>query len=243
MGLTGLKVLVTRLPQHAQPLIDKIQAQKGLAWNQPLFAVEPLLDANRRLQQSAFRTDLAIFVSPTAVAMAMPLLDADTPRHWAAIGAGTADALLKYGVANVIYAHGTTANSRMLLAKLIDTGFNMQGLRCMIFSGADGDSWLPQNLQALGATVETIPVYRRVLPPAFRLLPEINLILITCVTSLVNLQKLAPTCNLPLLVVSDRIKRIALEMGYATVYNSKGAADDAILAALMQVNHATERNT
>lgn len=237
MGIAGQKILVTRLPQHSQSLIDAIQAQHGIAVCQPLYAVEPLLHADLGLMQRASQSDLGVFVSRNAVAIVMPLLDSKLPWIWAAVGAGTAKELLNYGVPQVLYPQGAS-NSRRLFSKLLAAKLERQHRTALIFAGADGNPWLAQNLQRLGMEVEVVATYRRIMPTDFGLPSDLDLIIITCVTSLVNLQKLAPTLNVPLLVISDRIKRIALEMGYSTVYNSNGTADEEILTALTQVNYA-----
>ena len=104
--------------------------------------------------------DLAIFVSPTAVAKAMPQVRAwPAALRVAAVGAGTRRALEKHGVANVI-APTAGADSEALLAtrELRDVA----GKRIAILRGDGGRALLGDTFVERGAKVE----YVDLLPPA-----------------------------------------------------------------------------
>jgi uroporphyrinogen-III synthase len=106
--------------------------------------------------------DLAIFVSPTAVAKAMP-----HDRAWpervrvAAVGAGTRRALEKHGIANVI-APTAGADSEALLATR-EVG-DVAGKRIAILRGDGGRALLGDTFIERGANVEYVTCYRRLLP-------------------------------------------------------------------------------
>ena len=112
--LRGRGILVTRPRAQAAPLARLIEQAGGRALLFPAIEIEdvPAPGALSRLHEF----DLVIFVSPTAVAKAMPQVRAwpAGPRV-AAVGAGTRRALEKHGIANVI-APATGADSEALLA-------------------------------------------------------------------------------------------------------------------------------
>jgi len=106
--------------------------------------------------------DLAIFVSPTAVAKAMPHIGRwPAALRVAAVGAGTRRELEKRGIANVI-APASGADSEALLAtpQLGDVA----GQRIVILRGDGGRALLGDTFVQRGATVEYATCYRRLLP-------------------------------------------------------------------------------
>lgn len=106
--------------------------------------------------------DLVIFVSPTAVAKAVPHIKAWPERvRVAAVGAGTRRALEKHGIANVI-APTTGADSEALLATR-EVG-DVAGKRIAILRGDGGRALLGDTFIERGANVEYVTCYRRLLP-------------------------------------------------------------------------------
>ena len=158
--LRGRSILVTRPRAQAAPLARLIEQAGGRALLFPAIEIEdvPAPGALSRLHEF----DLVIFVSPTAVAKAMPQVPAWPARpRVAAVGAGTRRALEKQGIANVI-APATGADSEALLATP-ELG-DVAGKRIAILRGDGGRALLGDTFVERGAKVEYVTCYRR-LPP------------------------------------------------------------------------------
>lgn len=153
-------ILVTRPRAQAAQLARLIEQAGGRALLFPAIEIEdvPPPAALSRLQQF----DLAIFVSPTAVAKAMPQLAALPARlRVAAVGAGTRRALEKYGVSRVITpASGADSEALLASGELGDVA----GKRIAILRGDGGRALLGDTFVERGAHVEYVTCYRRLLP-------------------------------------------------------------------------------
>jgi uroporphyrinogen-III synthase len=159
-SLQGRAILVTRPRAQAQRLARLIEGAGGRA---ELFAAIEIEDvpppaALARLHEF----DLAIFVSPTAVAKAMPQVRA-WPRalRVAAVGSGTRRELEKHGIADVI-APESGADSEALLAT--PALGDVAGKRIAILRGDGGRALLADTFAERGARVEYITCYRRRVP-------------------------------------------------------------------------------
>jgi len=159
-SLQGRSILVTRPQAQAQRLARLIEAAGGRVELFPAIEIEdvPPPAALGRLHEF----DLAIFVSPTAVAKAMPQV-----RTWpralrvAAVGSGTRRELEKHGIANVI-APDSGADSEALLAT--PALGNVAGKRIAILRGDGGRALLADTFAERGAQVEYVTCYRRLVP-------------------------------------------------------------------------------
>ena len=152
-------ILVTRPRAQAAGLARLIEQAGGQAHLFPAIEIEevPPPAALGRLEEF----DLAIFVSPTAVAKVMPHVR-KLPRV-AAVGAGTRRQLEKHGVTDVI-APSTGADSEALLA--VPELQKPAGMRIAILRGDGGRALLGETLAARGARVEHVTCYRRLRPQA-----------------------------------------------------------------------------
>ena len=161
-ALQGREILVTRPRAQARRLAGLIEAAGGRAHLFPAIEIEdvPVPAALSRLHEF----DLAIFVSPTAVAKVMPHVHA-WPRalRVAAVGSGTRRELEKHGIAKVI-APRSGADSEALLATP-ELG-EVAGLRIAILRGDGGRALLGETFVARGAQVEHVTCYRRRVPRA-----------------------------------------------------------------------------
>jgi uroporphyrinogen-III synthase len=160
-ALKGSAILVTRPRAQAARLAALIEAAGGRALLFPAIEIEdvPVPAALSRLREF----DLAIFVSPTAVARTMPHVAGWPPSvRVAAVGAGTRRELEKHGVTGVI-APASGADSEALLAtpQLGDVA----GRRIAILRGDGGRALLGDTFVERGASVEYVTCYRR-RPPA-----------------------------------------------------------------------------
>ncbi len=125
---------------------------------------------------------------------------------------------------------------------------NLENKYIMVFTGESGDARLSSALQQERAIVDTFAVYRRIMPEipgeqlrkVFSMSPAIDIILITCVTSLDNLIQMATEINLdvrniPLLVVSPRIQKYAKSQGFTKIHTAPGMSDAHIIATLTNI--------
>lgn len=168
--LAGRCVVVTR-PQHqAGELMARLAQAGAEPLLHPLLDIEaacdpaPLAEAVARLADYRF----AAFVSPNAVAYALPAIAArggwPAGLQALAVGPGTVRALAGHGV------HGTLApssrfDSEALLALPELAPERVAGCRVAIFRGDGGRELLADTLRARGAIVDCVACYRR-LPPS-----------------------------------------------------------------------------
>lgn len=248
--LAGLTVLVTRPAGQAEGLCRLIEAAGGEAVRFPALAILPPGDSeavdDALMDLPDF--DLAIFISPNAVHFTLLLAQAHggLPEglRLAAVGRSTASALQAQGYAvELCPAERFDSEGLLALPALQD----MSGQRVMIFRGEGGRETLAETLGERGAEVAYAEVYRRALPradagPLLARWAENRLDVVTATSAEVlrNLLVLvgetgrAALLRTPLVVVSERMVKVAGELGFehAPVV-AAGAADEAIVAALV----------
>ena len=166
--LAGRGVVVTRPAHQAAPLAAAIENAGGHALLFPTIEIvdvedrRPLLALIDRLDEF----DLAIFVSPNAVARAMTLIGArrQLPQQLdiAAIGNSSAQALARFGVPRVVAPARFDSEALLDLPETRD----VCGKRIVIFRGDGGRETLGDALTARGASVEYAQCYRRGCPHA-----------------------------------------------------------------------------
>ncbi len=166
-ALAGRAVLVTRPAGMSRQLVALLRVEGGEAVLLP--AIEILAaDDTAKLDAAIDRLegfDIAIFISPTAVAKANAAVRArrDWPARlrYAAVGGGTAAALRRIGVADVMAPQGRGDSEALAaLPELAD----VSGRRIVIFRGQGGREGLREALEARGAQVEYAVCYRRAMP-------------------------------------------------------------------------------
>lgn len=167
--LAGRTIVVTRPEHQAGELARMIEAAGGRAVILPLLEIAPATDPAPLVAAIAALDTytLACFVSPNAVAFSVP--DILRRRPWpdglaaAAIGEGTAQALRRLGVGEVIVPR-ERFDSEALLALPALAAERVAGRRAAIFRGDGGRELLAETLRARGARVDCVSCYRR-LPP------------------------------------------------------------------------------
>lgn len=244
------RVLVTRPAHQAGPLIELIERRGGCAVRFPtleIVAATDSDDARYRLQQLR-HYDVLIFVSANAVNFALQAIDGKISifdRHpIAAVGKATATALEAAGV-KVTWLPSTGYDSEALLA--LPALQTVAGLSCLIVRGEGGREHLAETLRARGASVDYWEVYKRVKPvcdraPIVDLLADekLDVITVTSGESLVNLMEMTgPECRsqlleVPLVVISERVKLMAQSIGFKTIFVADRPADAAILEKIQQ---------
>jgi uroporphyrinogen-III synthase len=164
--LAGRCIVVTRPRAQAAPLAAAIAAAGGEALLFPLLEIAPADDPaplNVAASQLAAYS-LAIFVSPNAVAHALPVLLAGqgwpVDLHPATVGPGTAKALAERGIPGCLLPQ-QRFDSEGLLALPEFAAERVAGRRIAIFRGDGGRELLADTLRARGASVDCITCYRR----------------------------------------------------------------------------------
>ncbi|CAN5185191.1 N/A [soil metagenome] len=223
-------MLVVRPGTPGMTLCDALAAEGATGIHFPTVAIRPAADPEQlqnRLNALA-PVDLAIFVSPNAVAHgAVRVRDLAYRPRIAAIGRATARALNDTGLqVDVQPAAGATSEA------LLDTPAlgRVAGLTVAILRGGEGRQLLAKELTRRGANVHAIDVYVRALPYVKEhdiatlntrwCNREIDIITATSVETLANLHSLIGRIALdyvlrtPLLTSSARIAVAARGLGH-----------------------------
>jgi uroporphyrinogen-III synthase len=249
-GLDKVKVLITRQEKFSAGLIQRLTALGADCFSLPLFAIETKLDAKKiaNINQTLGCCKLAIMISRNAAEVLVPHLARDLllSLRWASIGPASAQYLQASGIRQVICPSKGPFDSLALIQALKRKNIELLNQSIALIGGEDGNTTLIQELDNLGANTKVMTVYKRVLPQGveqkvdqlFNLDAQLDIIVISCVTSLQNLVLLTKNIGSsvlakPLLVVSDRIHRQAIDMGFLNVYTAKGMSDEAIVAGLI----------
>ena len=240
-SLANKKVLLTRQAGFADQLVSKISAYGATCINKALFTVESTIDANKisQIRNALHNSQLAIFVSRNAAELVLPYIEQRSAIKLATVGPATAEYLQQNGFANVICPLSVPYDSRSLVECLKNSQLLSNKLHITLFNGEEGLTWLAEELGRNGCQAEVVSVYRRHILD-INDLPETNIIVISCVTSLLSLKKFAEKIlkpqilAIPLLVVSERIYKRAIEMGFLTVYTTKGMSEADIITALLE---------
>ncbi|MFZ4504349.1 MAG: uroporphyrinogen-III synthase [Methylovulum sp.] len=253
-GLHGKQVLVTRPGHQAENLCRLITEASGVAMRLPTIAIAPVDDVASIKAQLLHldRYHWVFFVSANAVTMHMNYLDngrMPTLKNvqCAAIGAATAKAMKSFGLpVDVMPEEGFSSEALLALAPL--QAANITNKTCLIVRGEGGHEELANTLIARGAQVEYLNVYKRIIPDVdcTQLMQSLkhdclHAITITSGEALRNLLTLLSSdCHqklftIPLIVVSERIKQIAKELGCEHIIVAASPSDTAIFQAVKKV--------
>lgn len=256
MGLAGRHVVVTRPAGQAAHLAAALAERGAIPVLYPVLEIRdiadpaPVLDAAIRLDGF----DLAIFVSPNAIASALAWI---LPRRaWpaglriAALGKSSERELARHGIRDAISPPLRFDSEALLeLPELTE----VKGKRVIIFRGEGGRELLGDTLTARGASVEYVTCYLRGKPaidpaPLLTLWEEGRLDAVTMTSSeglrnfveMVGRLGLAWLKKTPLFVPHQRIAEQAQVLGLGKVV-ATGPGDDGLLAGLTAYfgsNHA-----
>lgn len=246
-NLAGRGVLITRPEAQAGALCRLVEAAGGRAVRFPAVVIEPVREPGPARKLLAQPWDLILFVSRNAVMHALPLL----PRHGlpgaqrlGAIGAATAKALTAAGRTPDLLPAGRFDSESLLALPELE---KLDGRRVLVVRGTGGRSLLGDTLAARGAQLAYAEVYRRDLPETdlapllARWRQDVQLTTATSGEILSNLLTLLGRDGrdlllaTPLVVVSERTARSAVEQGFARVEVAEEASDPAVLAALCRI--------
>ena len=246
-ALAGRGVVITRPAGEARRLADLIRDAGGEPLLYPAIEILPLADMSAldAVIDALDDFDLAIFVSPSAVAQAMMRISARCvlPKNLrcAAIGPGGVRALEQFGVTNVIAPQARYDSESLLASAYMQ---NVRGLRTVIFRGEGGRELLGETLVARGAVVTYAACYRRG-KPAWDTAPlllawqrnRVAAIIVTSSEGLRNFCAHVGDAGLPwlhqtpMIVPHPRIAAVARELGVTRVVESV-SGDEALVRAL-----------
>lgn len=251
MSLADKTIVVTRPREQAGELGAAIEKLGGRAYYFPLLEIHPVADQTPLLAaaRDLVSYSLAVFVSPNAVAHALPLLLAqgawpDTVRP-VAVGPGTAQALADAGIHACLYPRDRY-DSEALLALPELAADRIAGKGVIIFRGNGGRELLGETLEVRGARVVRVACYQRSGPATDKAdlvarlkTGKIDGITVSSSEALGYLSALlddpAPIWITPLFVSHGRIAERAEAMGFLKVVLVDAAAGG-VLAGLSTYN-------
>lgn len=248
-ALTGVRVLVTRPVEQAEELCRLIEAQGGIAVRFPTIAITAT-NHTQEIQQRLTHLDAVdwlIFVSRNAVNFALKANNGKitlNKTRIAAIGKATAEALNNVGLnVDLIPSLGFDSEALLMMPELQE----VKGQSVLIVRGIGGREMLADVLTERGAMVEYLAVYQRIMPNVndeeiCQLLTEQRLNILTATSGeiLENLLMMVTKSyhpllfDLPLIVVSDRIKQLATDLGFKQIVVSS-PTNQAILNAIIKI--------
>lgn len=246
--LNGAHVLVTRPRHQAADLCALIEQQHGVAVAFPTLEIIAADDpaAIRDALSDPGHFQWLVFISANAVNFALQAIGGKIAQfsgtRIAAIGKATARALAAADLAvDLTPEHG--ADSAALLAT--PAMRQVAGQRILIVRGEGGLETLAETLKQRGAEVDYLNVYKRIVPqtdPAqvLNLLQRRRLDWITATSgeALRNLLALlgaagrAQALDVPLAVVSERLRQLAVESGFKRIFVTDSPSDTAILKTI-----------
>lgn len=249
LALAGASVIVTRPAASARALVRGARARGAEVVRLPgmrLLAVDDADGARRQLER-ARQADIWVFTSPSAVVYGLSLLGSNRfpdNLRMCAVGAGTARALARNGIASI--APAGLHNSEGLLDEPMFS--DVGGLHVVLIDAPGGRDLLANTLAERGAGVEHVAVYQRAPPrlsgrylAALRAAERPWISLLSSGLALSNLLEALPAelsarwRSESLVVSSTRLKEQAQERGFTDVHEADSALTRDLLRAAGQV--------
>lgn len=247
--LAGRRVLICRPEPEASRLARQFQAAGAEAHVFPLVEREPLPETPERRSTILSLDEFShvIAVSPYAARLLLDELDIWWPQlpvglYWYGVGAGTAKALAEYGLNPRKPDEGWTSEALLKLPSLA----HFEGERVLVARGEEGRELTRKTLEARGARVTVMPLYRRFCPNytsaqihnALKTFAPDAIIALSGET-LNNLIALCSNCshNLydsPVIVPARRIADQARAAGFNAPCIPESLADNDIVAAVAE---------
>ncbi len=252
LTLRDKKILVTRPRNQANGLCQLIEDRGGFAIRYPAIEIVPVTTTDNHdislLQLEDY--DWIVFISVNAVSCALTTSPTDLviPKKTkiAAIGAATAKALANYGV-RVNLLPESSFNSQGLLQT--SEMHSVEGQNFLIVRGVGGLNDLAEEIKIRGGRVTYLEVYTRQKPAQQNIdlcpLVRDKLLDVLTITSNEILQNLVemvdesikePLKSIPLVVISERIKKLAGRMGFKLAIVAEQATDAAIVDAVIAIS-------
>lgn len=243
----GQKILVTRPTIFAEALMTAMTQHGFHPIHLPGIDFELLPLHNKADFCYDTRFDWCIFISPFAVHAFHTHMQQSrlsiSAYQYAAIGLGTAKTMQQFKMRVDIMPEQDEWSSESLLSL---TGFKqIEHKKIAIVRGQGGRDLLDQTLSKRGASVWSCVLYRRILPiidmaPYRSLLDKgrIDALVATSGEIIANLQQLfgpsaaAQLQKLPIVVPSERIKILAQNLGFQTIWVAHNTSTQAIIHTL-----------
>ncbi|WP_153301496.1 uroporphyrinogen-III synthase [Endozoicomonas arenosclerae] len=246
---SGMRVLVTRPKDLADPLVALIQSQGAGAWSLPMIHIQPLPETqelrNRVLQLDQYSK--VIVISQHAAKLGLNHIENYWPQmplkiDWYAVGSKTLRWLNDYDI-NAVCPEKPGDSEALLQMESLQ---QLSGEKVLILKGKGGRELLETTLRDRGAQVDCLELYERQKPDypencLNRLIKEhaINVILTSSGEILANTagdlsSALKQQCNL--VVPSERIARMPEAQAFKRVYTAQGANNHAMVSVLNLIN-------
>jgi len=237
--LTGTTILVTR-PKKQAIAITKVLVEKGaeivlMPMIEIVSVSDKVLDEKIIVEQ-----DMIIFVSRNAVThfKAGIMFKLSSRTRLVAIGSATARCMEEKGL-RVDMIGPTPAGSESLLA--LPEMQTVVGLKIMIIRGESGRELLADTLKMRGANIRYLELYKRCLPnykaEEITRAQMADTIIVTSVTGLENLCHLISNHMIKhklLIVVSERVKQVAIKLGFQHIAVTDDVSNNAILECVVE---------
>lgn len=245
-NLSGAGVLVTRASNQAGSLCRQIAEINGQPLRFPVVEIGTPEDPAKvqSILAGIADYDIAIFVSPNAVIWGLKQAPGGVfPANLelGAIGKRTARTMAEAGYAVDIVPENQFDSEALLETHELR---QVEGKRVLIFRGNGGRELLGDELQQRGAEVVYAEVYQRGCPAIdplniiYRWNDDVDVVTVTSIHLLENLFILlgeegkALLTETPMVVISDRMRQRARELGCQQIILAQGADEDQILDAL-----------
>ncbi len=236
-------VVLTRPQADSERLSQALQGEGFQTLVMPMMTIEAIPSAVQAPAPSLSDDALCIFISANAVRFGLPQLGPEFARYpdliVIAVGSKTGDTLAAEGIQAQVSAQ---PDSEGLLA--MPALFAPDSRDVVIVKGEGGRKLLASELTRRGARVTEWACYRRCWPDVdVSGLTEISAGLIFQASSGEMVLRLAELLDVegqvdlfqsPIIVPSDRVARLATEIGWAQVVRAEDASDDAFMRALKQ---------
>ncbi len=248
--LNSYTLLVTRPVDQAGKLCQMIEKQGWQALAFPTIEIVGIKNSRLDQQLQALkRWQWLIFISRNAVNFALAAnngkIDDFKNCRIAAIGKATADAIEETGL-KVDLLPENDFNSEGLLAT--PEMNQIIGQNCLIVRGMGGREKLAQSLSERGALVDYMEVYSREQarvddrPVRDKLCQgQLDGVIVSSGEALTNLLALIDRSlheslySVPLIVISQRIKSLALTLGFQSIIVTDGPGDAAVMNTLIKM--------
>tara|TARA_B100000674_G_scaffold497201_1_gene530037 strand:- start:253 stop:987 length:735 start_codon:yes stop_codon:yes gene_type:complete len=237
------KVVITRPQADSERLSEALQNEGFQTRVMPIITIEAIPTAEQAPAPSVSDDALCIFISANAVRFGLPQLGSalarDSDLTVIAVGNKTRDTLAAEGIQAQVPVR---ADSEGLLAMPALSAPDSRDV--VIVKGEGGRELLASELTGRGARVTEWACYRRCWPEVdVSGLMEISAGLIFQVSSGEMVSRLsellagggqADLFQSSIIVPSDRVARLATEIGWGQVIRAEDASDDAFIRALKQ---------
>lgn len=241
--LDGVDIVVTRPEGQATPLVTALTEHGANVTALAMVAIKAV-DASDWPDINWSDLDMLIFVSQNAVHYLMAGLTTPLPDtiQLVAVGASTASCLTDYHLeADVVAPPPAGSESLLALPAMQD----MTNKQVLIVRGNGGRELIAETLRERGAKIQYLSVYQRCIPAHqeqdIAKVLKTDWLIVTSVAGLKHLCQLVrdeKVKQIALLVVSERIRQVAIELGFQHIVVSDDATDAAVIERIVEMGRS-----